>query len=79
MCPLCDRTCDYWELSNTCFYARLTYLFDNDLTVLFAFLMSIWGKVSCSKKIYIVYSFFFFLDIFMFFFLMFQNRKNSVF
>lgn len=44
MCPLCDRTCDYWELSNTCFYARLTYLFDNDLTVIFAFLMSIWGK-----------------------------------
>ncbi|XP_025200148.1 anoctamin-1 isoform X2 [Melanaphis sacchari] len=45
MCPLCDRTCDYWELSNTCFYARLTYLFDNDLTVIFAFLMSIWATL----------------------------------
>lgn len=43
MCPLCDRTCDYWKLSDTCNSARVTYLFDNTLTVLFAFLMSIWA------------------------------------
>ncbi|XP_050545540.1 anoctamin-1 [Daktulosphaira vitifoliae] len=45
MCPLCDRTCDYWELSNTCFYARLTHLFDNNLTFFFSFLMSIWATL----------------------------------
>lgn len=43
MCPLCDRTCDYWKLSNTCNSARVTYLFDNTFSVIFAFLMSIWA------------------------------------
>lgn len=43
MCPLCDRTCDYWKLSDTCKSARVTYLFDNTMTVIFAFLMSIWA------------------------------------
>jgi len=44
MCPLCDILCDYWSLHDACFYARVTYLFDNDATVLFAVLMSFWGK-----------------------------------
>ncbi|XP_008472434.1 anoctamin-5-like [Diaphorina citri] len=43
MCPLCDRTCDYWKLSDTCKSARVTYLFDNTFSVIFAFLMSIWA------------------------------------
>ncbi|KAL1453996.1 hypothetical protein WDU94_010293 [Cyamophila willieti] len=43
MCPLCDRTCDFWKLSNSCNSARVTYLFDNTFSVIFAFLMSIWS------------------------------------
>lgn len=44
MCPLCDRVCDYWELKDTCMHARITYLFDNPATVIFAVFMSFWGK-----------------------------------
>lgn len=44
MCPLCDRLCDYWELKNTCMHARITYLFDNTGTVIFAVFMSFWGN-----------------------------------
>lgn len=44
MCPLCDKNCDYWKLSDTCLYAKFTYLFDNPLTVFFAFFMSVWGE-----------------------------------
>ncbi|CAL8081793.1 unnamed protein product [Orchesella dallaii] len=52
MCPLCDKLCDYWELRETCFYARLTYLFDNDATVFFAIVMSLWSAVflECWKR-----------------------------
>lgn len=52
MCPLCDKLCDYWKLHETCFYARLTYLFDNDATVFFAIIMSLWSAVflECWKR-----------------------------
>lgn len=43
MCPLCDHYCRYWDLSETCFHARVTYLFDNPATVFFAVFMSLWG------------------------------------
>lgn len=45
MCPLCDKFCDYWKLSDTCVHAKITHLFDNNFTVVFAFLMSVWGKL----------------------------------
>ncbi|KAG8224432.1 hypothetical protein J437_LFUL001382 [Ladona fulva] len=45
MCPLCDRKCDYWKLSDTCLYARITYLFDNPTTVFFAIFMSFWAAL----------------------------------
>jgi len=46
MCPLCDRVCDYWQLSSICSTARASYLFDNHATVGFAIFMSLWG-MSC--------------------------------
>ncbi|XP_043474457.1 anoctamin-1-like [Leptopilina heterotoma] len=45
MCPLCDHYCRYWDLSETCFHARVTYLFDNPATVFFAVFMSIWATL----------------------------------
>lgn len=45
MCPLCDKNCGYWKLNETCLYAKITYLFSNNFTVIFAFLMSVWGKL----------------------------------
>jgi anoctamin-1 len=45
MCPLCNKFCSYWKLSDTCFYARLTYLFDNDATLVFSVLMSFWTVI----------------------------------
>lgn len=46
MCPLCDRQCSYWNLApDTCIYAKVTHYFDNDWTVVLAFLASIWASL----------------------------------
>ncbi|XP_046742491.1 anoctamin-4 [Diprion similis] len=45
MCPLCDKLCGYWDLKDTCFHARVTYLFDNAATVFFAVFMSFWATL----------------------------------
>ncbi|KAF4524726.1 hypothetical protein B566_EDAN014431 [Ephemera danica] len=45
MCPICDYWCDYWNLSDTCLHARITYLFDNATTVFFAIFMSFWAAL----------------------------------
>ncbi|XP_014662739.1 PREDICTED: anoctamin-4-like isoform X2 [Priapulus caudatus] len=45
MCPLCDQLCPFWELKSSCFYSRLTYLFDNPATVFFSIFMSLWGTL----------------------------------
>lgn len=43
LCPLCDKACSYQKLSDSCVFARLTYLFDNPSTVFFAIFMSFWA------------------------------------
>lgn len=43
MCPLCDHWCDYWKLEDGCFHAKVTYLFNNSTTIVFAVFMSFWG------------------------------------
>uniref|UniRef100_A0A3B3Q8R8 Anoctamin n=1 Tax=Paramormyrops kingsleyae TaxID=1676925 RepID=A0A3B3Q8R8_9TELE len=45
MCPLCDEKCSVWQLSDTCFYAKVTHLFDNEGTVAFAMFMALWATV----------------------------------
>nr|XP_023017814.1 anoctamin-2-like [Leptinotarsa decemlineata] len=45
MCPLCDVWCSYWDITESCFHARITYLFDNPTTVFFAIFMSIWATL----------------------------------
>ncbi|NXG59665.1 ANO9 protein, partial [Hemiprocne comata] len=45
MCPLCDQKCPFWMLSDTCIYAKVTHLIDNEGTVLFAMFMAIWATV----------------------------------
>ena len=42
-CPMCDRLCDYGNLSDSCHFARLTHVFDNYATVAVATFMSAWG------------------------------------
>nr|CAB3221926.1 anoctamin-7 [Phallusia mammillata] len=42
MCPMCD-TCKEWALSKTCIMAKLSFLFDNTGTVIFAIIMSFWA------------------------------------
>uniref|UniRef100_A0A1A8L375 Anoctamin n=1 Tax=Nothobranchius pienaari TaxID=704102 RepID=A0A1A8L375_9TELE len=42
MCPLCDQGCKVWQLSETCTFAKLSLLFDNNGTVVFALFMAIW-------------------------------------
>ncbi|PKU33966.1 hypothetical protein llap_15732 [Limosa lapponica baueri] len=44
MCPLCDK-CPFWSLSETCTYAKVTHMIDNEGTVLFAMFMAIWATV----------------------------------
>lgn len=62
LCPLCDKACSYQSLSDSCMFARITYLFDNPSTVFFAIFMSFWGKIVClilflctSKKFFMVF------------------------
>ncbi|XP_058804828.1 anoctamin-4-like isoform X2 [Phymastichus coffea] len=43
MCPQCDKTCDFWRLSETCLLTRITYLFDNPAIVYFAVFISVWS------------------------------------
>ncbi|ETN61810.1 hypothetical protein AND_006515 [Anopheles darlingi] len=43
LCPLCDQACSYQQLHDSCFFAQLTYLFDNPSTVFFAIFMSFWA------------------------------------
>ncbi|KAM3919344.1 anoctamin-9 isoform 2-T2 [Leptodactylus fuscus] len=45
MCPLCDQKCPYWPLSDTCTYAKVTHLFDNEGTVFFAMFMAVWATI----------------------------------
>ncbi|NXY21990.1 ANO9 protein, partial [Atrichornis clamosus] len=45
MCPLCDQKCPFWVLSDTCTYAKVTHMIDNEATVVFAILMAIWATV----------------------------------
>ncbi|XP_028914904.1 anoctamin-9 isoform X2 [Ornithorhynchus anatinus] len=45
MCPLCDKNCTYWPLSNMCTFSKITHLFDNEGTVVFAILMALWATV----------------------------------
>ncbi|CAB1423421.1 unnamed protein product [Pleuronectes platessa] len=45
MCPLCDKRCKVWQLSDTCTYAKVSQLFDNNGTVLFAMFMAVWATL----------------------------------
>ncbi|CAF4350882.1 unnamed protein product, partial [Adineta steineri] len=44
MCPRCDDTCPFWLLNQSCFYSKISYVFDNAATVIFAILMSLWAR-----------------------------------
>ncbi|XP_040201085.1 anoctamin-2 isoform X2 [Rana temporaria] len=45
MCPLCDKACDYWNLSSACSTARASHLFDNPATVFFSIFMALWATL----------------------------------
>lgn len=45
MCPRGDHRRRYHRLSDTCTFAKLTHLFDNEGTVLFAIFMALWATV----------------------------------
>ncbi|CAL8350118.1 unnamed protein product [Merluccius merluccius] len=46
MCPRCDGVrCKVWQLSETCTYAKVSHLFDNEGTVAFAMFMAIWATL----------------------------------
>ncbi|XP_056135044.1 anoctamin-9 [Lampris incognitus] len=45
MCPRCDKRCGVWQLKDTCTYAKVSHLFDNEGTVAFAMFMAIWATL----------------------------------
>ncbi|XP_016075095.1 PREDICTED: anoctamin-9 [Miniopterus natalensis] len=45
MCPRGDHGRRYQRLSDTCTFAKLTHLFDNEGTVIFAIFMALWATV----------------------------------
>ena len=48
MCPECPKYCEFRQLSKSCDLYNVSYLFDNGTTVIFAFVMSVWGESSFS-------------------------------
>ena len=44
LCPNCEQECDFEKLSISCSLAKFTYTVDNNMTVVFAIFMSLWGK-----------------------------------
>ncbi|CAF3714176.1 unnamed protein product [Adineta steineri] len=44
MCPRCDLSCPFWKLNESCVYSKISYVFDNIATVVFAILMSLWAR-----------------------------------
>ncbi|MCP9261621.1 Anoctamin [Dirofilaria immitis] len=45
LCPTCDKYCDYTRLNASCIYSKLSYVFDNTSTVIFAAMMSIFATL----------------------------------
>ena len=46
MCPLCDKLCSYYLLQDQgCMYSKVTHFFDNEATLFFALVMSIWATI----------------------------------
>uniref|UniRef100_A0A913HJ60 Anoctamin n=1 Tax=Strongyloides stercoralis TaxID=6248 RepID=A0A913HJ60_STRER len=45
LCPTCEKYCNFQKLRNNCVYAKLTYIFDNYYTVIFAVVMCLWGTL----------------------------------
>lgn len=45
MCPLCDKYCDYWKLSDTCTFSKIARVVDNPATIFFAVFMSFWAAL----------------------------------
>ncbi|KAL6035908.1 hypothetical protein STEG23_018277 [Scotinomys teguina] len=45
MCPLGDNSRKYRKLSDMCAFSKLTHLFDNEGTVMFAIFMALWATV----------------------------------
>uniref|UniRef100_A0A0N5BL02 Anoctamin n=1 Tax=Strongyloides papillosus TaxID=174720 RepID=A0A0N5BL02_STREA len=45
LCPTCEKYCNFQKLRNNCAYAKLTYIFDNYYTVIFAAVMCLWGTL----------------------------------
>uniref|UniRef100_A0A8R1XKT9 Anoctamin n=1 Tax=Onchocerca volvulus TaxID=6282 RepID=A0A8R1XKT9_ONCVO len=45
LCPTCDRYCDYTRLNSSCIYSKLSYVFDNTSTVIFAAMMSVFATL----------------------------------
>ncbi|KAJ8687984.1 hypothetical protein QAD02_023779 [Eretmocerus hayati] len=45
MCPLCDHFCSFWNLKDTCFHSKITYVIDNSSTVFFTIFMSLWATL----------------------------------
>ncbi|XP_062328140.1 anoctamin-9 isoform X1 [Osmerus eperlanus] len=45
MCPSCDNRCKVWQLKDTCTYAKVSHLFDNEGTVAFAMFMAVWATL----------------------------------
>ncbi|GMT17039.1 hypothetical protein PFISCL1PPCAC_8336 [Pristionchus fissidentatus] len=44
-CPICKSYCNFTPLNASCVYAKMSYLFDNTFTVVFAALMSVWASL----------------------------------
>ena len=55
MCPICDRSCDFWHLSNICSNTKLTYIFDNYLSILYGLRKKLKVIISTKSKFLVAF------------------------
>ncbi|CAG0899228.1 unnamed protein product [Darwinula stevensoni] len=45
MCPVCDHVCPFKKLKESCFYSKITFVFDHEATMIFSVIMSVWATM----------------------------------
>lgn len=60
LCPICPSAemCDFRLLKGTCAVAKLAFIITNPVTIIYAILMSFWGKDVAFLRIILVRWFF---------------------
>ena len=51
LCPNCATHCPFTKLDKSCLLSKVSYVIDNEATIVFAIFMSFWGKLLFSLSL----------------------------